>query len=167
MWIEPTQPLATVADLVGQRGGPFSEQIVAAESAAMRRLCGWHIAPRATLTVTLDGDGGQMLMLPTLRLNAQPQVTVDGKNVSDFTWSARGMLKREAAWPDDLGNITVVFDSGYQSCPPELFKVLAQRCQLRQVVQEAVGPFSQTFAAQSENRDAGDVLAKYVIAGRP
>jgi hypothetical protein len=39
-----------------------------AANAAVRAYCGWHVAPVITETLTLDGNGGTMLLLPTQRI---------------------------------------------------------------------------------------------------
>lgn len=44
--------------------------------AAARRFCEWHVTPiRTNQTVTLDGSGNRVLMLPTLKLQALNSVS--------------------------------------------------------------------------------------------
>lgn len=169
MAYQVNDPLAVVADLQGQRGGPFVEPIVAAECAAIRQICGWHIAPTVQLDLRLDSRGSTVLQLPTLKLQGSPRlydvrrdVEITGFHVSD-----KGMVELASGWPRGFGAVRAVFDSGFAVCPPDLLKIIAQRCVLRQVVQESVGPFSQTFAANAENATAADILAGYMLGHRP
>ena len=60
----------------------------AATVAEVRAYCGWHIAPVVTETLTLDGPGGHLLVLPTLRLVDLLSVTNEGHAVVET--GARG-----------------------------------------------------------------------------
>lgn len=170
MTYEVSDPLASLADLAGQRGGPFTQPVIDAECAAIRRACGWHIAPQLTLDLRLDSRGSRVLQLPTLHLTGSPtffDVRRGGAPITDFFVSDKGMAEREQGWPRGFGAVRAVFTSGYTSCPVDLLKVIAQRCVLRQVVQESVGPFSQTFAASQETDSATSILAAYVLGNSP
>jgi hypothetical protein len=59
------------------------EDAWAATVAEVRAFCGWHIAPEVTETLTLDGPGGYVLVLPTLHLVDLVSVTNDGTAVTD------------------------------------------------------------------------------------
>lgn len=86
--------------------------------AAARRYCGWHVTPVATsATVTLDGPGQRVLILPTLALGAVSAVTENGVSIDTDTisWSARGMVVKldNTLWAEGFGNITATITHGY------------------------------------------------------
>src|SRR5512139_2364445 len=64
----------------------------AATVAEVRAFCGWHIAPEVTETLTRDGSGGPVQVLPTLRLVDLISITNDGTAVTDPEWSTSGMV---------------------------------------------------------------------------
>jgi hypothetical protein len=64
------------------------EDAWAATVAEVRAFCGWHIAPEVTETLTLDGPGGYVLVLPTLHLVDLVSVTNDGTAITDPEWPA-------------------------------------------------------------------------------
>jgi hypothetical protein len=95
---------------------------LAAALASARRYCGWHVTPVMTnVSVTLDGSGDRVLVLPTLQLGSVTSITEDGVtlNLSDVQISARGLVIKTngAFWSDKFGAITVVFTHGYSSAP--------------------------------------------------
>src|SRR5690242_16511608 len=71
--------------------------------AAARRFCGWHVSPVIEADeVTLDGPGGRLLTLPTLRLDELTQITEDGTDLvlADLEVSSKGMVRKRsgACW---------------------------------------------------------------------
>lgn len=163
------EPLALPADLAEFPGAPFSADAVAAASEAIRREVGWHIAPRVIETLTLDGTGGGVLFLPTLHLVDVTEV----RDVTDDTprvltgWrkSQRGMLSRARGWPRGFEAIEVDVVHGYDSCPPELLPVIAERTS-RRVMQESLGSRSVSYSAEGDAPLAA-TLARFKIPSRP
>lgn len=93
---------------------------LAAAVAAARRYCGWHVTPLLTAqTITLDGPGSPLLVLPTMNLTALTSVTEDGVavTVADLMWSARGLIHKPYGqiWTDKLGGVSVVISHGYSA----------------------------------------------------
>lgn len=89
----------------------------AARSAA-RRFCGWHVTPvREDHTVTLDGPGSPLLVLPTLRLVELTAVVEDGVtlNVADLYVSKRGLVRKKSGgcWSSRYGSIVVTMTHGF------------------------------------------------------
>lgn len=67
---------------------------LSAANNAVRRECGWHVAPSVTETLTLDGSGGRVLLLPSGRVTAVASVVADGADVTaGVGWSASGVLE--------------------------------------------------------------------------
>lgn len=86
--------------------------------AAARRYCGWSVTPSATVTLELDGPGGRVLPLPTLKLTTLTSVTENGVvlDVSTLQVSKRlGLV--EKAWPQcwthKFGSIVVAMTHGF------------------------------------------------------
>ena len=46
-----------------------------AASDAIREYCGWNIYPQVTETITVDGSGTSVLLLPTMNLTADGEAT--------------------------------------------------------------------------------------------
>lgn len=97
-------------------------------SAAVRRLCGWHIYPVVTETVRLDGPGGRELALPTLNLTAlgavvERDVTVDATTLE---WSRLGNVRRTAGcWSESYGALSVTMTHGFEDVP-DVEQIVAQ-----------------------------------------
>lgn len=97
---------------------------------AIRRYCGWNIAPAEDVTVTLDG-GGAVLYLPSLKVNSIASVTVAGTLLAatDYEWSKRtGNVRQKHArtFPDIWGGIVVAFNSGYAAVPADIKEIVLQ-----------------------------------------
>lgn len=89
-------------------------------SAAVRRYCGWHISPTLDATLTLDGDGGRLLTLPTLKLVGVESITVNGEVLAGdaYDWSESGMVElRNGCWPRRFRSITVQMKHGLEDAP--------------------------------------------------
>lgn len=114
-----------------------------AATAAVRLYCGWHIAPVIVESVVLDGPGGDLLMLPTLRLVDLADVKNDGASVVDPQWSRAGMV-RHWSWSSKFRSITATMTHGFDACPDDLVGVLTTMASAGLVGMQGqtVGPFS-------------------------
>lgn len=104
--------------------------------AAVRAYCGWHIAPAEDTTLTLDGPGSSVLLLPSLHVTAVASVTERGILVdpSAYTWSESGVVKRAAGstwsgawgggWTDALRGVEVAFTHGYDEWPLDVLAIV-------------------------------------------
>ncbi|AIT14516.1 head-to-tail adaptor [Mycobacterium phage Carcharodon] len=95
---------------------------IEAARAAVRAYCGWHVTPVNTDEVlTLDGPGGPVLFIPTLRLLSLAEVVEDGVSVDVSTVRAAAdgrVRKRDGTWwTDEYGSITVKVTHGYDEVP--------------------------------------------------
>lgn len=113
---------------------PTAAEVEAAE-AAVRFYCGWHVAPVETTTVTLDGPGSRVLILPTLKLVEVTSIVEDEVEVDlDFVkWSVDGRVRKtrwspldEAWfgprwgpywWTGEFQGITATFRHGFSDAP--------------------------------------------------
>lgn len=96
-----------------------TERLLAAGLATVRQFCGWHVTPVKTgHEVELDGPGGRLLALPTLRLITLTEVTEDGRpvDVSSLYVSKRGLVRKKSGgfWSPHYGAITVTMDHGIE-----------------------------------------------------
>lgn len=143
--MEPLVELVKFQELL--TGNGIEEWQLDVASAAIRSYCGWHVTPVITETVTVDGDGGTIVNLPTLRLVSVEEVRVQGVVVQDVEWSKDGTLRGQ--WPDRWRSIEVDIVHGYQA-PADLLGVMVDAA-ARAVKSElgggaeTIGPFS--FAA--------------------
>lgn len=124
------------------------DDAVLAASGFIRSICGWHIWPSQADTVTLQPQGGDLLVLPTLKLTGLTSVTVNGYawDISHVTAWGYGALEHHTdcyadctcGWGDDgfwsgiygdywlhpgwptWGSVTVEFTHGYADVPPEI-----------------------------------------------
>lgn len=99
---------------------PRLELLLDGATAAVRRHCGWHVAPEITQTRVFDGKGGRFLRLPTLRCVRVDSLKIQGEEVPprQFGVSELGLIElygRE--FPDRYSAVEVEFTHGYESAP--------------------------------------------------
>ena len=125
-------------------------------------------------TVELNGDGGKSLHLPAAPVHGTPTVTVEGEPVTDFTIDRNaGILHRRYGWPKQLGAITVTYDHGYKTVPPDIEDAVLEQAHTIYSVLPAVQQMSQggrsiTFslnAATGVTQRWADTVAKYKLNG--
>ena len=86
-----------------------------AAQAAIRKYCGWHVAPSVTRTVRLDGHGGDSLLLPSKHVTALSSLKLDGvEHVQDARFSEAGslVLVNGATFPDLPGSVGATITDG-------------------------------------------------------
>ncbi len=86
---------------------------------AIRAYCGWHVWPVADHTLVVDGEGGHILTLPTLRVVDVDTVTeTTALDPDTYEWSASGDVKRiDGCWTTKWRGIEVELTHGYEQCP--------------------------------------------------
>lgn len=149
-------------------------------TAAIRRYCGWHIAPPLTETVTVDGPGGDVLTLPTLNLTDLAAMTEDGTALDAATleWSALGSVRKPAGyWTARYRGITATMTHGYDSAPDVAQIVIqvitAALSSPMGATTESAGSFSVKWATTAPGTSGGlsllrrdlDVLDAYKLRG--
>lgn len=94
---------------------------------AVQRYCGWHVAPAVDETLTLDGPGSPLLVLPTLHVENLVALSEDGVeiDVDYLSWSHAGLVRKKVAdwwviaprnglwWTANYRGITVEIRHGY------------------------------------------------------
>lgn len=90
---------------------------------AIRDYCGWHVAPILTETLTVDGNGRSLLLLPSGRIRKLLKVEVCGEDVTDrVRASARAGMIEGVMFPRRFGAVEVTLEHGFS--PVEAASVL-------------------------------------------
>lgn len=145
---------------------------VRAASAAVRRYCGWHIAPVVQQTFTVDGPGGKVLALPTLRLIDVLAVSQDGvafttDELTALEWSHDGYLRTSGWWTTRLRGVEVTIEHGFDSTPDldALIADIASRVTAGTVRRKTMGNRSVEYVEPGLMQHEMDQLARYRLPG--
>lgn len=162
--------LVTSVELDGLPGAPFDDSIVSIASAQVRADAGWHIAPVVTETLTVDSNGGALLVLPTRRIvsvTAVRDVTTGSDVVSGWTRSG-GYLYRSRGFP--AGVLEVDLTHGYAFTPPDLLPVIADYARRvgdprdPGVASRSVGQVSESYRTDgATSTTVTPALARYAV----
>lgn len=116
---------------------------------AVRRECGWHVAPIITETLVLDGAGGDTLLVPSLRVRSLTTVLNNGADVTEQVKFSRraGVLTLASGWSRDVGAIEITLQHGFDldEVPDvaALIVALTKRAAAATTVsQQSIGPAS-------------------------
>lgn len=82
--------------------------------------------------IVLDGSGISTLLLPVAPVTAVTLVEVLGAAVTDYEWSADGILERAEGWPDRLRAVRVVCSHGYpwEQLPRDIQDAVLDRAEI-------------------------------------
>lgn len=129
---------ATAADVSNFTKGqiestdPRLPDAIKAVTSSIRSEAGWHIGPVVEAhSVTLDGPGGRILHLPTMKLLNLVSVTELGVAVDlageSHDWSELGLVeKRDGTfWTDRFRKVVVVMDHGHANIADLKFLTLS------------------------------------------
>lgn len=166
----------SAAQLIEAGQGRYTDEVLAQDTidrvwAAVRDEAGWHIGPVRRETLVVDGTGGALLQLKSLRVVQVHAVTELGAAVdpSAFMWSADGsMMRRDGRWTDQWRGITVDLDHGFDETAS------LDRLVLRVAMREMTTPAGQVGlrVGQSDEQFGGAidwtlsdraVLARYTL----
>lgn len=92
--------------------------------AEVRAFCGWHLAPSLRETLTVDGSGSSLQLLPTLHLTELHSISSDGTDVTDPEWSDMGAVKGPRFWTAKYRGVVADITHGYDDFPLEVMAVL-------------------------------------------
>lgn len=170
-------PLASPANLIDYPGAPFTDAVVDAAVAAVRREAGWHIAPEVIETLVVDSSGDRFLALDTLNLadvteirdvtydHSTPVVT-GWRNLKTPRYRA-GVLERPGGWPRGVLEVDVVH--GFTETPADLFPIIAAVANAQRTGRGGgamrIGSLSVSMADPGQT--VADGLAPYRVRGLP
>lgn len=156
-------PLATTEDPRRFTGVSWPDEaaaqaLVDAATSAVRSYCGWTITEEINAEVVVDAIGGRVLTVPCLHVTAVHEVRVRGELVTDYEWSASGVLYRAVGWPAALRSVAVIYTGGFAVAPPELTALV---CGLAGRLTTPAGVASWTVGSQTVtfNSEAGPGLS--------
>lgn len=140
--------MTSIPPIVGPGPRPPQFWLDAAQG-AVRRFCGWHVAPVITETIRLDGTGQRTLLIPSGRILEVTAATSDGRDVlAQVDVSGKGMLELRdgGLWSARLGGISITLRHGYDPTEvPDVAGVIATAAARGggpggQIASQAVGP---------------------------
>lgn len=141
--------------------------------AAVRSWCGWHISPSVTETVKVEGEGGQVILLPSLHVTDMTAIRDEsGREVTNYKWRENGIVRGAWQW-DELYEFDITH--GYDTMPPELQAIVdsidASGVGERLAASEGAGPFSRSFGSstdlESQPISVRAVVSRYRLPSRP
>lgn len=167
-------PLLTLDEL-GELKGEIEQTRLDEAISDIREACGWHIAPSFTETVTLDGPGRSVLLLPSLHVTAVGSVTENGRELvegTDYEWSAKGTLRRRCGWTDRYRGIVVEFTHGYDVVPAKLAALILDVATAAAEVPvgqqpEKIGPFEFGGGGVVFDSNQQRIIDRYTIPNGP
>ena len=154
---------------------PTATDPQAAALAAVQAYCGWTIAPPEELSLTLDGPGRGVVVLPSLHVTDVTSITEDGTLLdpaTDYSWSESGVVRRgpgwrvdaQPRWTNSLRGIVVEFISGYGEMPPGVQNVIdalatgiSSAGGTLGLQSRTVGPFTEQYAGGASDALSGAV----------
>lgn len=140
---------------------------LAAAEAAIRKYCGWHIAPVIQEDFVLDGTGTKTLFVPTMKLVDIISVVVDGVVVdpASLEWSEAGFIRAPGIWTDKLRSVRLTIEHGHESAPDVAEKVIAIAARASAsptgVVRENAGAFGVSYSTTAPGVAGGVVLMEH------
>lgn len=142
---------------------PSVDDLAAAE-AAVRKYCGWHIAPVIIEDLVLDGTGTGSLFIKSLRVVGIHAAEVDGTVLDPATleWSEAGYVRTSGVWPDKLRSVRLTVEHGFEEVPDvaQTIRDIAARAAASPggVVREQAGGVSIGFSLTAPGVSGGVVL---------
>ena len=164
-----------VVDYIGVGGTADPGMLIALDSACdICRTIAEQDFNAGTATVSLDGTGGDCLLLAQRPVLNAGTVTVNGAAETDFIATRDGRLLRGTAgggtrptWPAGRQNVTVTYEHGYTEVPRDV-RMVALQIAARIVVQgvamkETQGDLSVDYATAATDLNANElrILRKY------
>lgn len=112
---------------------------------AARRYCGWHVTPVQTDTdVVMDGPGGRLLALPTMRVVDLSALSENGTAAdvdTELYVSESGLVRKVngGCWTSRYGGITYTLEHGFDAATDWQTAVLELVDRMSQLVGSVVG----------------------------
>ena len=175
--------LPPLVDATALPGGPSQDDLDIMAS-DIRAYCGWHIAPVITQTITLDSDGAEAIILPTLMLrdvtavrywNGTAMVAMTGWNARTGWSEERCSIFHPGGFPRGRRALEVDIQHGYDDVPPELAKGITRLLTgpgAYDVASESLPGHAVTFKSGAASATAdvlvsSGALSRYRLGPRP
>lgn len=157
------------------------DRALEAATGVIRQYCGWHVTPSITETLVLDGNGGEVVQLPSNHVTGVDEVSVGGSAVR-VDWSETGVLRLSGGgrFPKKYRSVEVTFTHGhdYAADVAGVVQAVASRLMMNptgNVVQQRAGTQAVSFAQSSGGSTGGgtllqsekDLLAPYRLVWGP
>ncbi|OXM99881.1 hypothetical protein [Bifidobacterium vansinderenii] len=98
---------------------PTVLQALDAVSMAVRRHCGWHVAPVLQCEWIGQGDGSRIIRLPALEITGITAASDNGEQLrtGDIEWRSDGLVKRLnfTRWSRRWGSVTIDYTAGFEA----------------------------------------------------
>lgn len=159
---------------------PNIQPLLDGASGLIRRYCQWHISPVVTADVVVDGRGGYLQTLPTLRLvdlvsldEIDCNATIVHYDGSELEWSASGYVKKQTGqwargtWTERLRGITASMTHGFDPAEVLDLSILCAHIVASAVASpfgekmQGVGSVNIQYSTTSEGTAGGMVLAEH------
>ncbi|MDO4791843.1 MAG: hypothetical protein Q3999_05110 [Buchananella hordeovulneris] len=171
-------PFLTADEVAAASGGrvgvgdPRIPVLLEAATAAIRAICGWHVAPVLTETQVLDGTGGALMYVHSGHIRSVTSLVVDGVQLvegRDFGWSQLGMIELYGGrrFPRRFRSVSITLEHGHDQAPDltglVLQKVLAALASPMGATSEQAGQMAVRWGRTglSLDRDQLQMLAPY------
>ncbi len=119
----------------------------------IRNYCRWHVCPKKTETLTIDGGTGSIIQLRTKRIIEVAKVIDSGSDVtSSVEWSEAGILRKAGGFNNRLRGVQVTLTHGYDlSELPDVVPIIGQlksrlQTPVGSVRSQTAGPYSVSYA---------------------
>lgn len=131
--VESLPPLLGVDDyaaITGNAADSSTESSLAAASAAIRNICGWHVAPSLRCSGDFTAEG-RVVRVPARLITSIYDVEDDGTPMleGDFEAHQNGLIRRTcfAAWSKKWQGVHVEYQAGFDlSACPDICDVIAR-----------------------------------------
>lgn len=151
--------LASVADLSAYIGREIAEDDASAllaldlASGAVREYCGQYLSLVEDESITLNGSGTRVVLMPETPVTEVTSVSVSGETLETekWSWTAEGVLNRiSGTWPTAARSIVVVYSHGFAEIPAAVKAVVLSVASRvldspAAVKQESIGAYSVTY----------------------
>ncbi len=107
----------------------YDPKAVLAAEDQVRDFCGWHVAPSRTETITLDGSGTNLLLLPSTHVTAISSISENGVALAAayYSWSEDGVVEKlYGCWTRKRRAVQVSLTHGYPTCPAAIRREVAR-----------------------------------------
>lgn len=130
-----------------------------AAQSAIRRYCGWHVAPSIEETIHVTSTGGTTLLLPSKHITDVSSVTCDEHDLTEqVEWDAGGVMRLHSGrWTDRLRGVKITMTHGYD--PEEVPEVI--------MLMETIARRARTQPGVSSQSVNGASASYFTAGGAP